>query len=214
MDMKYLFLGFLFFTGTLFAQSDQKSKTILDNVSKEIKGLNSFYIEFDMQVQNSATGENSNDKGSGYVKGDKYYATLGETVLISNALKNWTILKAEKVTYQSDYDEDDDEALSPKKLMTIWESGFKSKYEKEATFSGKKYHQISLFPVNPGQVNYHTIVLYVDVQNNELYRAIMKTKDGSTMTYTIRKFEKNKEVNDSRFVYNPQNYPGYQLIRD
>lgn len=212
--MKYLLLGLLFSAGALFAQSDQKSQEILNNVSKEIKGLKSFYIEFDMKVNNPSTGENSNNKGSGYVKGERYYATLGETILISNSIKNWTVLTAEKVAYQSDFDENDNEALSPKKLMTIWESGFKSKYNKEVTLNGKKYHQISLFPVNPGKVNYHTIIVYVDTQNNELYRAIMKTKDGSTMTYTILKFEKNKEVNDSKFVYNPQQYPGYQLIRD
>ena len=46
------------------------------------------------------------------------------------------------------------------------------------------------------------------------FTEITKTKDGSTMTYTIKKFEKNKSVPDSKFVYNPQKFPGYQLIRD
>lgn len=212
--MKYLLFVGLFITGTLFAQSDQKSKTILSNLSKDIKGLSSFYMEFDVQIKNSATGENSNQKGSGYVKGEKYFATLGETTLISNSIKTWTVLKEEKITYQGDVDDSDEDALTPKKLMTIWENGFKSKYIKETTVSGKKVHQIDLFPTNPGKVNYHTITLYVEVANNELFRAVMKTKEGSIMTYTINKLEKNKAVSDSKFVYNPKNYPGYQLIRD
>tara|TARA_B100000508_G_C11465884_1_gene282587 strand:- start:70230 stop:70868 length:639 start_codon:yes stop_codon:yes gene_type:complete len=212
--MKYLFIAIAFITSSVFAQSDAKSEKILDNMSKEIKAMKSFYVEFTMNVKNSATGENSNQEGFGYVKGEKYYAALGENVLISNGMKNWTVVKEEKVVYQSDVDYEDEESMNPKKLMTIWEDGFKSKYIKSTTMNGKNVHQINLYPTNPAEVNYHTITLYIGVDSEDLQKAIMKTKDGSTMTYTIKKFEKNKSVPDSKFVYNPQKFPGYQLIRD
>lgn len=212
--MKYLIIFIALTTSTLFAQNDEKSEKILNSMSSEIKQLNSFYVEFDMQVKNATTGEDSKQSGSGYVKGDKYYATLGQNILISNAQKNWTVVKEEKVTYQSDAQEEDEESINPKKLMTIWETGFKSKYEKEETLNGKKVHIINLFPTNPGEVSYHTITLYIGVENNDLTKAVMKTKDGSNMTYTISKFEKNKDVSDSKFVYNPQKFPGFKLIRD
>lgn len=212
--MKYLMIFIVLATSTLFAQNDEKSEKILNSMSSEIKKLNSFYLEFEMHVKNSTTGEDSKQKGTGYVKGDKYYATLGQNILISNAQKNWTVVKEEKVTYQSDADEEDEESINPKKLMTIWETGFKNKYAKQETLNGKNVHVINLFPTNPGEVSYHTIILYIGVDNNELEKAIMKTKDGSTMTYTIEKFEKNKDIPDSKFVYNPQKFPGFKLIRD
>ncbi len=212
--MKYLLIALVFITTAAFAQSDEKSEKILNNMSKEIKAMNSFYIEFTMNVKNPSTGENSSQKGYGYVKDEKYYAALGENVLISNAMKNWTVVKEEKVVYQSDVDYEDEESMNPKKLMTIWEEGFRSKYAKELTMNGKKVHQINLYPTNPAEVNYHTIILYIGVDGKDLQKAIMKTKDGSTMTYTISKFDKNKKVDDAKFVYNPQKFPGYQLIRD
>jgi outer membrane lipoprotein-sorting protein len=212
--MKYLMIFILLATSTLFAQNDEKSEKILNSMSSEIKELNSFYVEFEMHVKNSTTGEDSKQNGTGYVKGDRYYATLGQNILISNAQKNWTVVKEEKVTYQSDADEEDEESINPKKLMTIWESGFKNKYAKQETFNGKSVHVINLFPTNPSEVSYHTIILYIGVDDNELKRAIMKTKDASTMTYTIDKFEKNKDIPDSKFVYNPQKFPGFKLIRD
>ena len=212
--MKYLFIAIAFLTSSAFAQSDEKSESILNNMSSEIKAMESFYVEFTMNVKNDATGENSSQKGFGYVKGDKYYASLGENVLISNAMKNWTVVKEEKVVYQSDVDYDDEESMNPKKLMTIWEDGFKSKYVKSTTVDGKKVHQINLYPTKPSEVNYHTITLYIGVDKEDLQKAVMKTKDGSTMIYKISKFEKNKSVSDSKFVYNPQKFPGYQLIRD
>tara|TARA_R110002111_G_scaffold94094_3_gene146069 strand:- start:381 stop:1019 length:639 start_codon:yes stop_codon:yes gene_type:complete len=212
--MKYLMIFIVLATSTLFAQNDEKSEKILNSMSSEIKKLNSFYVEFEMQVKNATTGEDSKQNGTGYVKGEKYYATLGQNILISNAQKNWTVVKEEKVTYQSDADEEDEESINPKKLMTIWESGFKNKYAKQETLNGKKVHVINLFPTNPGEVSYHTIILYIGVDDNELKRAIMKTKDASIMTYTIEKFEKNKDIPDSKFVYNPQKFPGFKLIRD
>lgn len=212
--MKYLFIGVLFITSTLFAQSDKKSTTILNTVSSQMKALNSFYIEFDVHTKNASTGEDSNLKGSGYVKDNKYYAVLGNNILISNGFKSWTVVKDEKVTYQNDVDPNDDEAITPKKLMTIWENGFKSKYNKETKVNGKNYHQIDLFPTDPADVNYHTIILFIGADNNQLFRAIMKTKDGGVVTYTINKFVKNKPVTDGQFVYNPKDFPGYKLIRD
>lgn len=212
--MKYLMIFILLATSTLFAQNDEKSEKILNEMSNEIKSLNSFYVEFEMHVKNATTGEDSKQNGTGYVKGEKYYATLGQNILISNAQKNWTVVKEEKVTYQSDADEEDEESINPKKLMTIWENGFKSKYAKQETLNGEKVHVINLFPTNPAEVSYHTIILYIGVGNNELKRAIMKTKDASNMTYTIEKFEKNKDIPESKFVYNPQKFPGFKLIRD
>lgn len=214
MKLKYLFFTLLFATSTaVFAQSDQKSKQILEKVTNEIKSLNSFYISFNMKVKNEATGQNSNQDGFGYVKGNKYYASLGNNVVISNGIKSWTVVKDSKVTYLSDVSNNDD-AITPKKLMTIWDNGFKSKYDKITTLNGEQVHQISLYPIHPGDVNYHTIVVFISVKDNSLKKAIMKTKDGSTMTYTIKELTKNKPVNDTKFVYNPKDFPGYKLIRN
>ncbi|MGB0934050.1 MAG: LolA family protein [Lishizhenia sp.] len=191
-----------------FAQD--KSKTILDQLSQEMKALKSFYVEFEMKTKNASTGQNDTDKGNGFVKDNKFFATLGSNTILSNGLKIWTISNDDQVTYESDADEDDEESINPKKLMTIWENGFKSKYVGEK--DGK--HQINLYPTNPGEVEFHTITLFLNSSDNGLYRAIMKTKDGTQMTYTINKFTKNTNVTDTKFVYNPAKYPGYELIKD
>lgn len=212
--MKKIFVLLLLVSFTINAQNDDKADNILQGMSKEIKALNSFYLDFTVNIKNSATGENSHQKGSGYVKGDKFNATLGENTIISNGVKVWTVVEEEKVVYESDADDEDEESINPKKLMTIWESGFKSKYEKEDELEGEKIHVINLYPTNPGDVQYHTIILNIVANSNELKRAVMKTKDGTTMTYTVEKFSENVEVSDSKFVYDARKNPGFQLIRD
>ena len=195
-------------------QTDEKSQKILDQLSKDIKALTSFKLDFSIHIKNATTGEDSNEKGSGTVKGDKFTATLGQNQIISNGIKIWTVVKEEKVVYESEADDEDEESINPKKIMTIWETGFKNKYAGEETINGKKVHVINLYPTNPGEVQYHTVILYVDQTSNELQKAIMKTKDGTTMTYTINTFTKNTPVTDDQFVYDPRKFVGFQLIRD
>lgn len=199
---------------TLSYSQDAKADAILDKVSAKIKGLKTFYVEFSATIKNSTNGTNSNLSGKGWVKGDKYSATYGETTLISNGLKTWSIVKEEKTVYETDASGNDDESINPKKLMTIWETGFKSKYEKEETLNGEKVHVIYLYPKNPKKANYHTIIIYISKEDNELKKAIMKSNDGTVSTFTMTKFTSNPAIEDSKFVFDKSKYPGYTVVKD
>lgn len=215
--MKILFAFFVFFSLNSFAQSDvdTKSQAVLDKLSSKMKTLKSFYIEFSANIKNDDTGTNENVIGKGWVKDDKYYVSYGDNTIISNGMKTWTVVKEEKTCYETDADEDEDEeSLNPKKLMTIWENGFKNKYVKETSLNNEKVDVINLFPKEAGSVEYHTITLYISKSKNELKRVIMKMKDGTVMTYNLKKFTSNPSVADTKFVYDKSKYPGYTLIRD
>lgn len=211
--MKFLVALFALVSFTSFGQ-DAKAQGILDKLSAKMKSQKSFYIEFTASIKNNSTGTNESETGKGWVKGEKFYASYGENTIISNGIKTWTIVKEEKSVYETDAKEDDEESMNPKKLMTIWESGFKNKYDKEDKLNNEAVHVINLYPKNPGKVEYHTITLYIAKASNELKKAVMKTKDGTTMTYTLTKFTSNPTVEDSKFVFDIKKYPGYTLIKD
>ena len=212
--MKILSLLFicLFITAGAFAQSSQ-SQDILNKLSSSMKSLETFYMEFNANIKNTSTGINESEKGKGWVKGNKYFATYGEITLLSNGVKTWTVINEEKSVYESDAS-DDEESMNPKKLMTIWEEGFKNKYEETSTFNGESVHVIKLYPTNPDNADYHTILLYISTKSNALKKAIMKTNDGTSMTYHLTKFVSNKDIADSKFNFNKAQYPGFAVIRD
>ncbi|MNJ86527.1 lipoprotein chaperone [compost metagenome] len=212
--MKYLIICLTLLGSTLSYGQDAKADGILDKVSAKIKGLKTFYVEFSAAIKNSTNGTNTNMSGKGWVKGDKFSATYGETTLISNGLKKWSIVKEEKTVYETDASGDEEESINPKKLMTIWESGFKSKYEKEETLNGEKVHMIYLYPKNPKKANYHTIIVYVSKEDNELKKAILKSNDGTVSTFTMTKFTSNPTIEDSKFVFDKSKYPGYTVVKD
>ncbi len=211
--MKYLLILIGLFTTTLTFAQDAKAQGILDKASAKIKGQKSFYVEFSAQIKNSSSGQNETVTGKGWVKGSKFCATYGENTIISNGVKTWTIVKEEKTVYETDASEDGD-GMNPKKLMTIWDTGFKNKYEKEETLNGEAVHVINLYPKNPKGAEYHTIVLYISKATNELKKAIMKTNNGTTMTYTLTKFTSNPTVEDTKFVFDAKKYPGYHIVKD
>ena len=209
-----LFAVLLFFMNSLFSVAqDSKAQGVLDKLSTKMKGLKSFYIEFSASIKNSETGTNQNELGKGWVKGNKFSASYGDNTIISNGMKTWTVVKEEKSVYESDATDDED-AINPKKLMTIWENGFKNKYIKEDKISGESVHVIDLYPKNPSKADYHTIVLFISKGDVELKKAIMKGKDGTVMTYSLTKFQENPDVEDSKFVFDKKKYPGYPVIRD
>ncbi len=216
--MKLLLL-FCIVSLTSFSQNskeikDAKSQGILDKLSVKMKGLQSFYIEFSATVKNSASGANQTFVGKGWVKNNKFYASYGDNTIISNGIKTWTIVKEEKSVYESDANSGDSDAINPKKLLTIWETGFKNKYEKEETLNGQLVHVIYLYPKAAAKAEYHTIILYISKASNEMKKAILKSKDGTVMTYSMTKFSPNETIADSKFVFDSKKYPGYPVIKD
>ena len=202
----------VFLFANLYAQ-DTKSQAILDKLSLKINNYKTFYVEFSALIKNTSTGQNDNTIGKGWVKGDKYFATYGDNSVISNGLKTWNIAKDDKSVYESDSD-NSEESLNPKKIMTLWETGFKNKYEKESKLNAEIVHIINLYPKDVAKSDYHTIVLYISKTKNDLKKAIMKLKDGTIMTYTVVKLTPNLVIDDAKFIFDKKKFIDYAIIKD
>ncbi|WP_343789884.1 outer membrane lipoprotein carrier protein LolA [Wandonia haliotis] len=203
--MRFLVVFFLLATTPFFAQD--KSQSILNDLSKKIKSYKSFYVDFKATIKNTDTGINENTTGKGWVQGDKFHTVYGENTIISNGIKLWVVSKEDKAVYISSAGDEDEESLNPKKLMSIWENGFSSKYVKQEGSN----HVINLYPKDPGKSEYHTIILKVST-SNDLKSVQVKMKDGTAMTYEMVKFDGNIDIPASKFVFDKRNYPGYQEV--
>jgi outer membrane lipoprotein-sorting protein len=197
----------------LHAQKETKSDKILTKLSKKIKGLKTFYLEYSASVKNEDLRQNDSYTGKGWVKNNKYFATYGDNTLISNGLKTWSIIGKDKEVYESN-NSDEEESVNPKKLMTLWESGFKNKFIKSDKIGNDAVDVIELYPKIPDKSNYTTITVYIGSTANELKKAVMKTTDGTVMTYSVTKFTSNPEVKDTKFTFDKKNYPGYKVIKN
>ena len=209
-----LFFSFLILllVSNLFGQ-DTKSQAILDKLSLKMKSYKTFYIEFSALIKNATSGQNDNEIGKGWVKGDKYFANYNDNTIISNGLTTWSIVKEDKSVYEADSD-DSEESLNPKKLMTIWENDFKNKYTKEGKLNNELVHVINLTPKQIDKSDYSSIVLYISKSKNELKKVIMKLKDNTTMTFSLTKLTVNLAIDDTKFIFDKKKYPGFSVIKD
>jgi outer membrane lipoprotein-sorting protein len=209
-----LFFSFLILllVSNSFGQ-DTKSQAILDKLSLKMKSYKTFYIEFSALIKNTTSGQNDNEIGKGWVKGDKYFANYNDNTIISNGVKTWSIVKEDKSVYEADSD-DSEESLNPKKLMTIWENDFKNKYTKEGKLNNELVHVINLTPKQLDKSDYSSIVLYISKSKNELKKVIMKLKDNTTMTFSLTKLTVNLAIDDTKFIFDKKKYPGFSVIKD
>ena len=209
-----LFFSFLILllVSNLFGQ-DSKSQAILDKLSLKMKSYKTFYIEFSALIKNTTIGQNDNEFGKGWVKGDKYFANYNDNTIISNGVTTWSIVKEDKSVYEADSD-DSEESLNPKKLMTIWENDFKNKYTKEGKLNNELVHVINLTPKQLDKSDYSSIVLYISKSKNELKKVIMKLKDNTTMTFSLTKLTVNLAIDDTKFIFDKKKYPGFSVIKD
>jgi len=195
----------------LFAQQDAESKTpkdpkakaILDKLSAKTKTYSSITAEFEFRLVNKGEGIDDKQKGTLILKGEKYKVLLNQMEIICNSTTVWTYMKDVKEVQLAEVDEDEDDAIfmNPKNLFTLYETGFKYVLADNEVKDGKAVNVIKLFPLDPSDKSYHTIILYIDKVKTEIQSFEMKSKDGNTFIYTISSFKPNIKYSDTFFEF-------------
>ncbi|MBD80827.1 MAG: gliding motility protein [Crocinitomicaceae bacterium] len=210
--MKKLILGlFVVLAANTFAQTDAKDQTpkdpkakaILDKLSAKTKSYTSITAKFQFRLVNKTEGIDDKQSGTLILKGEKYKVLLNEMEIVCNSSTVWTYMKDVGEVQLAEVDEAEDDAIfmNPKNLFTLYETGFKYVLDKDATKDDKAVHVIRLYPLNPGDKPYHTIILNIDKAKMEIQSLEMKSKDGNTFIYTIESFTPNKAYPDSFFEF-------------
>lgn len=207
---KFIALAALIAVGLTGFSQDEKSKKILNEMSEKAKTYKTVKASFSKTFKKGKLNETSN--GEVMIKGDKYFLKSGEGQNIySNGRTVWTHIPDTKEVYKCPASEMDD-MLSPSKMFTVWEDDFKYRYVNEESMNGKTYHVIKLHPQNAGDKNFHTITIKIEKENNELEYFIIKGKDGSITTYQLKDFKANESIPDDTFNFNPNKFPGVDVM--
>ena len=148
-------------------------------------------------------------KGTAYKSGKKYAYYTPDYVVVNNGKYNWLYVKSEnEVTITGNEDAEEENGLiSPSKLMSIWEKGFKYKFIGEGKVGGKVLQEIRLYPENPKKSKYHTITLIINKTKNELHEVSIKGRDGVNMKYELKGFKSGQKIPASKFKFDKSKYP-------
>ncbi|MBN8702713.1 MAG: outer membrane lipoprotein carrier protein LolA [Bacteroidetes bacterium] len=191
---------------------DKKAKAILDELSAKTKTYTTIKADFNLTIEGKDKKVKESQSGFMQLKGVKYKLDLKGQEIISDGKTIWTYLKDAKEVQINTIDEKSPDAFTPSAMFTIFETGFKSKFEKEEVKNGKTTQIINLYPLNPDKKKFHTAKLYIDKVKKQILIAKMLMKDGSTYIYTIKNFKTNEEIADAVFTFDKKAYPGVEVV--
>ena len=195
---------------TSFAQEvETKAKGILDKLSAKTKAYKTIKAEFQFTIINKSESINETQSGNIQIKGNKYFLSIAGQDVISNGKDIYTVLKdAEEVQINNVPEEDEEGAISPNTIFTLYEDGFKYKYLKEV--NGE--HLINLYPKEVEDKDFHRITLHINKVKNQITSVKIYGKDGSVTTYKIKTFTANSAIPDSKFSFDKTKHPKFEVV--
>lgn len=210
--MKYVLTLTLFCMSLLgHAQSQEKAKAILDQLSAKTKAYSSIEASFSFALENMQ--ENINEIYDGHIilKGNKYKVNLMDVdaYFDGEVLYNH-MLDAGEVNITIP-DLEDEETLNPATIFTIHENGYTFNYVTEGSVNGKPCHEIDLYPVNRDKP-FSRIKLLILKDDLQIYSIRQVGKDGNNYTVIVKDMKTNKAYDDKTFVFDTAAHPDVDVI--
>ena len=204
MKNKILIAVFLFSQLISFGQ-DEKAEKILKDLSANTKSYTYMDVDFDFNFINTSQDINESQKGNIKINQNKFRLDLNQQLIISDDSIQWIYLKESNELQIMEYDSQDD-MISPNKLFTIYENGYKSQYIELK----ENNHIIDLFPIESNE--FKNIQLHIDQDKIQLKKIILFDKNGGSFSYSITKLITDKEIDENTFRFNEANYPDLEII--
>ncbi|MGV9003845.1 LolA family protein [Flavobacterium sp.] len=200
---------FLAMSFSMSAQ-DKKAKDLLDKVTTKIKSYTNITIDFKYALNNSKENINKESKGNVILEGDKYYLNFMGITKIYDGKKSYTIVPEDEEITISSIDEKDENAITPSRMLTFFNKGYKYYWDITQDVKGRKIQYIKLIPTNTKDAR-KEILLGIDSQTNIIYNVIEMGKNGTKTTLTVNSFKTNQPLSKNQFTFASSRYPNYYI---
>ena len=204
-----LFISLILVGQITMAQSKKSSEEILKQVSEKTKSFTSIRISFTYNMDNPSAKVHETETGVLLVKGDQYRLDIAGQKVISDSKTSWTYISEANEVQINDVEENEN-ALTPTKLLTSYSEDYKSKLVNEITKDGRAQYVIELKPNE--DKNFTNVELNIDKELYRIMRIAIQDKSGNTFSYLVNKFETNVAVKDNDFTFDAKDYPGVEVI--
>jgi len=202
-------IALLLFSFSIQAQ-DKKAKDLLNEVTSIVRSYDNIVIDFKYTLNNSKENINQNSKGNVTMKGNQYVLNFMGVTKIFDGKKSYTIVPEDEEVTVSTVNENDDNAITPSKMLTFFNSGYKCTMDVLQDVKGRKIQYIKLVP-NNSKDQRKEILLGIDVQTKHIYNLIETGKKGTKTTLTVNSFKTNQPLSKNQFTFVASKYPNYYI---
>jgi outer membrane lipoprotein-sorting protein len=148
-------------------------------------------------------------KGKLLVKDKSYQTAYNGQQFYCDGTTIWNYQPATKEVSIFDYDENEEQWLNPAKMLANWSKLYRAKFIREVFENNKIMYIIDLTPLKTQ--SYYKIRLKAEQETNELKSIAIYEKDNTIHTYTVDKMTVNKPLEESKFKFDTNQYPGVQI---
>ncbi|MEQ3690393.1 MAG: outer membrane lipoprotein carrier protein LolA [Flavobacterium sp.] len=194
------------------AQNSAKAKSLLDEVSAQIKTYDNIVIDFKYSLSNPKENINQESKGNVALKGNLYNLNFMGVTKIFDGKKVYTIVPEDEEITISKVDDSDDNAVTPSKMLTFFTSGYKYSMDILQNVKGRKIQYVKLIPISSKDQR-KEILIGIDVQTKNIYNLIETGKNGTRTTLTVNSFKTNQPLSKNHFTFTQSKYPNYYINR-
>lgn len=194
---------------SLHAQ-DKKAKDLLDDVTAKIKSYDNIVIDFKYTLNNAKERINQESKGNVTIDGNKYVLNFMGVTKIYDGKKTYTIVPEDEEVTVSSVNDNDEKAITPSKMLTFFNSGYKYSWDTSQDVKGRKIQYIKLIPTSAKDQR-KEVLLGVDVQTKHIYNLIEVGKNGTKTTLTVNSFKTNQPLSKNQFTFVQSKYPNYYI---
>lgn len=200
----------LFISISLSGFSQNKAKTLLNQVSQKVKSYNNVSIDFKYVLENTTEKIKQETKGDVIMEGEKYKLNILGVTRLFDGKKLYNIsTEDEEVTISTEKDNDEG-AITPSKMLSFYEDGYTYAMDIEQNINGRKIQLVKLTPIDSkSEIKY--ILLGIDTQTKHIYNLMQIGKNGTKTTLTVNSFKTNEPLSKTLFTFDASKYKGYYI---
>ncbi|MCZ8296244.1 Outer membrane lipoprotein-sorting protein [Flavobacterium fontis] len=207
---KFLALIMLLTISVSTQAQDKRAKNLLDQVTAKIKSYNNIVIDFKYTLTNTKENINQESKGNVTLQGNKYVLNFMGATKIFDGKKTYTIVPEDEEITISSVNDADEKAITPNKMLTFFNKGYKYVWDIQQNINGRKIQLIKLIPTNTKDQR-KEILLGIDTQTKTIYNLIEIGKNGTRTTLTVNSFKTNQPLSKNQFTFVAGKYPNYYI---
>ncbi|TDE30488.1 outer membrane lipoprotein carrier protein LolA [Flavobacterium ranwuense] len=210
MGKKFLLIAALLFFSFSIQAQDKKAKELLDQVTAKVQSYNTIIIDFKYSLTNAKENINQDSKGNVTMKGNQYVLNFMGVTKIFDGKKTYTIVPEDEEITISKVNEKDDNAITPSKMLTFFNTGYKYNMDILQNVKGRKIQYIKLVPTSSKDQR-KEVLLGIDIQTKHIYNLIEIGKKGTKTTLTVNSFKTNQPLSKNQFTFAESKYPNYYI---
>ncbi len=194
------------------AQSADKATSLLNEVSSKVNSYENIVIEFKYGLENTAENIKHETRGDVSLHGEKYLLNIMGTTRLFDGKKLYTIIPEDEEINISTYDPKKDQDITPSKMLTFYNSGYKAEWGPMQDIKGRKIQYVKLTPID-SKAEIKEIQLGIDKQTKHIYNLIQTQDNGTKITITVNSFKTDQPLPQSMFEFKENRYKDYYINR-